>query len=118
MAQNHPPTTMDPPHVTEFASERYFEKLHQLNASQQPPSSADPADSSASNSTPTFILPLRESKLADAEAAKPVEQKRDKGRFFGIRQKVSLLHSKTSHYEPESAQSSQTRASTESTRKW
>ncbi|XP_044718132.1 f-box domain-containing protein [Hirsutella rhossiliensis] len=104
------------PLITEFASGA-TSKLHQLNASQQPPSHAEPPDSSASNSASNFILPLRESKLAEADAVKPVEQKRDKGRFFGIRHKVSLLHSKSSHYEPELVHASQTRASTESTRK-
>lgn len=100
---------MDPPHITEFASERYFEKLSQLNATQQHQHQdvqhhepqLEPAETSSAASTAaavvpsTFILPLRETKSVDPEpAAKQAEQKRDKSRFFSIRQKVSLLHSK------------------------
>ncbi|EMT66742.1 hypothetical protein IWW34DRAFT_170153 [Fusarium oxysporum f. sp. albedinis] len=89
---------MDPPHITEFASERYFEKLSQLNAHQhqrQPPPTRDNLD--ASTSSPSrFILPLRETKTADVEPLRPLDQKRDKSRFFGLRSKVSILHSKSS----------------------
>ncbi|PHH91738.1 hypothetical protein CDD83_10442 [Cordyceps sp. RAO-2017] len=124
MAQNRPAAAMDPPHITEFASERYFEKLHQLNASQQQPQQTDPPDSAATASastasTPTsrFILPLREYKPSDPDALKPAEQKRDKGRFFSIRQKVSLLHSKSHAYDLNQAQLSHAQASADSTRK-
>lgn len=95
------PTAMDPPHITEFASKRYFEKLNQLNANQtqteSPESSAAAVTAQTSTTTlpsSTFILPLRESKIADAQA-KPLDQKKDKSRFFSIRQRVSLRHSKT-----------------------
>lgn len=124
MANNQLRTmAMDPPHITEFASERYFEKLNQLNAQQQqqqqqqhqnhhhqlPPTH----NLDASTSSPSrFILPLRESKTADTEPIKPGESKRDKSRFFGLRSKVSILHSKSN---PPSI--SVPRASAESTRK-
>jgi hypothetical protein len=118
---NHPPRTMamDPPHITEFASERYFEKLNQLNAHQhqqqhqyqhQAPLTHNGLD--ASTPSPSrFILPLRESKTVDTEPVKPGE-KRDKSRFFGLRSRVSILHSKSN-----SPSTSASRVSAESTRK-
>jgi hypothetical protein len=112
---NHPPRTMamDPPHITEFASERYFEKLNQLNAHQQQ-HQAPPTHTGLDASTPSpsrFILPLRESKTVDTEPIKPGE-KRDKSRFFGLRSRVSILHSKSN-----SPSASAPRVSAESTRK-
>lgn len=110
MAQNRPPAPMDPPHITEFASERYFEKLNQLNAKQQKP---EPSAAAASNSVSAFILPLRESKLCEAEAGKLVEQKREKSRFFNIRSKVPLRHPKPGNYESDSSDTSRTPSWTE-----
>ncbi|KAF5662601.1 cyclin-like f-box [Fusarium heterosporum] len=115
----HQPRTMamDPPHITEFASERYFEKLNQLNAQQQqqqhhqPPPSPDTFD--ATQSPSRFILPVRDSKIDNVEPIKPNE-KRDKSRFFGLRSKVSILHSKQS---PGSSAFLGSRPSAESTRK-
>lgn len=51
---------MDPPHVTEFASERYFEKLRRLNETreQQP----QPQDGSVIAQSSTFILPIGRTK--------------------------------------------------------
>ena len=92
---------MDPPHITEFASERYFSKLSQLNGAQEqaPSSSAPAAQTQTQTQTPTspFILPLRESSLGDGEVGllRPAEHKRfDRSRLFGFRHKVPLLHSK------------------------
>ncbi|KAM0486796.1 hypothetical protein ACHAPX_000059 [Trichoderma viride] len=109
---------MDPPHITEFASERYFEKLNQLRANNQ--QQADHAESSAATTTTTlhashpsrFILPLRDSKPAEFDAVKPADSKRDKRSFFSIRHK---LHSKSDTTAEFLIQPS--RASTESTRK-
>ncbi|PNP41375.1 hypothetical protein TGAM01_v210071 [Trichoderma gamsii] len=109
---------MDPPHITEFASERYFEKLNQLRANNQ--QQADHAESSAATTITTlhanppsrFILPLRDSKPAEFDAVKPADSKRDKRSFFSIRHK---LHSKSDTVEATLIQPS--RASTESTRK-
>jgi hypothetical protein len=115
---NHLPRTMamDPPHITEFASERYFEKLNQLNAHQQQHQHQAPSTHNGLDApTPSpsrFILPLRESKTADTEPVKPGETKRDKSRFFGLRSKVSILHSKSNL-----SSTSASRVSTESTRK-
>ncbi|KAM9880773.1 F-box domain-containing protein [Verticillium dahliae] len=91
---------MDPPHITEFASERYFNKLNQLHE----PSPTDegphagPSIALTSQITPappsesTFILPLRTSKAVDSDhdTPRPTDQKQ-KSRFFGLRSKVSLL---------------------------
>jgi hypothetical protein len=118
----HRAGTMDPPHITEFASERYFEKLNQLHANNQ--QQAERAESSATTTATTtirasptsrFILPLRDSKPAEFDAVKPLDSKRDKSRFFSIRHKVSLLHSKSD--AAESTTVAHSRASTESTRK-
>ncbi|PMB66488.1 hypothetical protein BM221_007477 [Beauveria bassiana] len=103
MAETHTPArsvAMDPPHITEFASKRYFEKLNQLNANQTQTETAESSAAATTNvsaratlPSSTFILPLRESKKTDAQA-KPAELKKDKSRFFSIRQRVSLRHSK------------------------
>lgn len=97
------PVAMDPPHITEFASKRYFEKLSQLNVNQTQAKTAESSAAATANvsttttlHSSTFILPLRESKTADAQS-KPLEQKKDKSRFFSIRQRVSLRHSKTAN---------------------
>jgi hypothetical protein len=92
---------MDPPHITEFASERYFSKLNQLNESSthaegaQVPDRTLPGPSAAPSSASTFILPLRTTKSAepDADAPRATEQKRpEKHRFLTFRSKVGLLH--------------------------
>lgn len=91
------PMGMDPPHITEFASERYFEKLSQLNAQQQhQPPVPDSLEPSKSTPTSRFILPLRESKVVDVETVKPSDHKKEKGLLFSLRHKVSRLHSKSS----------------------
>lgn len=135
---------MDPPHITEFASERYFEKLSQSHARQQagaqaststagqtqtqtqhtlhlqPSSSTAPTTDHLDHGIPassSFILPLRESKAATEPITKPAEPKKDKSRFFGLRHKVSLLHSKptpTPFVEPQVA-APEARVSIEST---
>ncbi|PHH61300.1 hypothetical protein CDD81_530 [Ophiocordyceps australis] len=103
MAQNHPPAAVDSPPSTEFASELYFEKLSQRNARNQQQQQHEALESPTLSSPSTFILPLRESRVSDADAVKPADQKRDKSRFFGLRHKVSLLHSKAPLGDSESA---------------
>ncbi|PTB64107.1 hypothetical protein BBK36DRAFT_1142943 [Trichoderma citrinoviride] len=128
--QQHPPrrVAMDPPHLTEFASERYFEKLNQL---QQLHASRESADSGASTTTTTttttatitanaqatsrFILPLREAKVPDVDAVKPNDSKQNRRFFGGIRQKVTLKHTKSD--ADSTAVPIPIRASTDSTRK-
>ncbi|KAM6531028.1 hypothetical protein FSOLCH5_000516 [Fusarium solani] len=103
---NPPPhaMAMDPPHITEFASERYFEKLNQLNAQQQHqhhhhvPPTHDSLDASTSAAQPSrFILPLRDSRAAEVEAIQPNQRRDNKSRFHKLRHKVSILHSKSTH---------------------
>ncbi|KAK1724549.1 hypothetical protein CaCOL14_002352 [Colletotrichum acutatum] len=104
---------MDPPHITEFASERYFSKLNQLNESpatreaqqlqqlrhpQTPSSQPYPSPPISSQSTSSFILPLRTSKSneGNTENSRPSDQKRtEKSRLFSLRSKVSILQSKS-----------------------
>ncbi|KAK1476633.1 F-box domain-containing protein [Colletotrichum cuscutae] len=104
---------MDPPHITEFASERYFSKLNQLNESpatrdtqqlhqlrhpQTPSSQQYPSPPISSQSTSTFILPLRtyKSNEGNTETPRPSDQKRtEKSRLFSLRSKVSILQSKS-----------------------
>ncbi|CAG8974604.1 hypothetical protein HYALB_00004402 [Hymenoscyphus albidus] len=110
---------MDPLHITEFASERYFSKLRQLN---------EPADASSSSvpATPeippelaqqtTFTLPLGRQRSADNEHAtlvlRPSEQKKRSlghdltglrtsrrpsftGGFGALRSRVTVTHKPT-----------------------
>ena len=100
MAEHTPrPMAMDPPHITEFASERYWEKLAQLKAQQLRQNQNLPATENLdASSSSTFILPLRDSRNGDVEILKP-SSKREKGRFSSIRQKLPLLHSKSSQAE-------------------
>jgi hypothetical protein len=80
---------MDPLHITEFASERYFQKIRQLNANAQigaSSSSAGPTTTETDASLPplqqpnTFVLPLGRSRTLEEElppiALRPSEQKK------------------------------------------
>ncbi|KAI1197928.1 F-box domain-containing protein [Nemania serpens] len=60
---------MDPPHITEFASQRYFEKLRQLSESRDQPQDAHahPHDGYAAAQSSTFILPIGQSRLPDQQ---------------------------------------------------
>ncbi|KAJ2976395.1 hypothetical protein NUW58_g8097 [Xylaria curta] len=59
---------MDPPHITEFASQRYFEKLRISEAKDQPQDGvAHPHDGYAVGQSSTFILPIRQSQLPDQQ---------------------------------------------------
>ncbi|TAQ83575.1 hypothetical protein B7494_g8095 [Chlorociboria aeruginascens] len=76
---------MDPIHITEFASERYFSKLRQLNGSTENSTAA--AGSSTATSTilepplegPTFTLPIgnpRQRHSSEALVLRPSEQRK------------------------------------------
>lgn len=71
---------MDPPHVTEFASQRYFDKLKQLaEAKDRQPPNATHLDGSVVSLTSTFILPIGASKLpeqTEAEILKTTDKRR------------------------------------------
>jgi hypothetical protein len=111
---------MDPLHITEFASERYFSKLKQLNenAENAASSSAGPApvpdvpELPQSLQAPTFNLPLGRQRSADSEislALRPSEQKKRSlghdlttlrtqrrptfaGSFGRLRSQVNVIH--------------------------
>lgn len=93
---------MDPLHITEFASNRYFEKLSQLRDASETQQEGHAVEGPSIPPPPlpqsTFILPLRESKTAEVEEPviiKPGDQKRpEKSRFSSFRSK--LLHTKSS----------------------
>ncbi len=113
---------MDPLHITEFASERYFEKLRRLNESNE--NAAASSSSPAATTTtvpaeppllegPTFTLPLGRQRSHDNDTAplalRPSEQKKRSlghdltalrtqrrptfsGSFGSLRSKVTVIH--------------------------
>ncbi|KAJ9164755.1 F-box domain-containing protein [Coniochaeta hoffmannii] len=97
---------MEPIHITEFASDRYFEKLNQIRDAQAAPGgpSTQPQDRNALEaSTPhgPFILPLRGAHAVEAEEAvltRPVDQKvKEKSRFhLSFRTRILQSKSQTS----------------------
>ena len=92
---------MDPLHITEFASDRYFQKLEQLqdtsgNHQQQEHAAEGPVATPPPLLQSTFILPLRESQVAEESSIKPPEQKRsERSRFLGFRSRRLLSRSST-----------------------
>lgn len=50
---------MDPPHITEFASKRYFEKIDQLPKDQQPQQHNRNDSTVVETNSSRFILPIR-----------------------------------------------------------
>lgn len=92
---------MDPLHITEFASDRYFEKLNQIRDAQAVPSgsSTQQQDGNALEvSTPQapFYLPIREARVVandEVVLAKSPDQKgKERSRLFSFRSRI--LHSK------------------------
>lgn len=85
---------MDPLHITEFASERYFEKLRRLNESNETANSPSSGPAAATATTapttvpleppllegPTFTLPLGRQRSHDNDTAslalRPSDQKK------------------------------------------
>jgi hypothetical protein len=81
---------MDPLHITEFASERYFEKLRRLNESNENANSPSGSAAAATPATvpaeppllegPTFTLPLGRQRSHDSDSAplalRPSDQKK------------------------------------------
>ena len=81
---------MDPLHITEFASERYFEKLRRLNESNENAASSSSADPATATPIappeppllegPTFTLPLGRARSNDNDTStlvlRPSEQKK------------------------------------------
>lgn len=91
---------MEPLHITEFASARYFEKLNQIRDGQaspggQPTQQQDVHNIEGSLPQAPFILPLRGAHTIETEEviSKPVDQKiKEKSRFLSFRSRI--LHSK------------------------
>ena len=109
---------MDPLHITEFASERYFSKLRQLNenAANAASSSAGPVATippQPSLQAPTFTLPLGNPRHRNVDneslALRPSDQKKRSlghdltslrtqrrptfsGSFGSLRSKVTVIH--------------------------
>lgn len=119
---------MDPSHITEFASERYFSKLKQLGGRSDQTSTDGPsttADTAIAAPIPpahahTFILPLGRQRSHDNEppplALRPRDQKKRSlghdlsalrtqrrptfsGSFGSLRSKVTVIHKPTSIVE-------------------
>jgi hypothetical protein len=113
---------MDPLHITEFASPRYFDKLKQLNRDGEAADHAAASSSSTATATlpplpaasaPTFTLPLGRQRSRDDEGPalvlRPSEQKKRSlghdltalrtqrrpsftGSFGSLRSKVTIVH--------------------------
>jgi hypothetical protein len=68
------PLAMDPPHLTEFASESYFAKYKQQQEQQlQQQEVKDAPSYNIPQASSKFILPLRESKAPEQhDSAKPL----------------------------------------------
>ncbi|OPB37609.1 hypothetical protein A0O28_0045210 [Trichoderma guizhouense] len=77
---------MDPPDIGEFASERYFEKLRQLQTDHQQ-TNDDESNATTMATASEFILPLRDSSSPTDE--KPQPSARGKKRFLSLRQKAA-----------------------------
>ncbi len=113
---------MDPLHITEFASERYFEKLRRLNESNENANSSSSGPAAATTTVPaeppllegpTFTLPLGRQRSHDNDtlplALRPSDQKKRSlghdltalrtqrrptfsGSFGSLRSKVTVIH--------------------------
>lgn len=104
-----PSTTMEPLHITEFASKRYFDKINQHPKDQQPQQQQQQQnDGSLVEASPSrFILPIRqvEKQGHDGPQAKHVdhikaekEREGERRRLFGLGR---LRPSKSSVLAPE-----------------
>lgn len=101
MAHSRPPNpvAMDPPHITEFASQRYFEKLRQLSESRDQPQDAPahPHDGYAVAQSSTFILPIKQSRPPDQQTTHDHQKPEKRRGNFSFR---TILPTRTSaeHY--------------------
>ncbi|KAL6805232.1 hypothetical protein J3E68DRAFT_441711 [Trichoderma sp. SZMC 28012] len=77
---------IDPPGIAEFASERYFEKLRQLQTDHQQ-TNDDESNATTTATASKFILPLRDSSSPTDE--KPKTSARGKKSFLSLRQKAA-----------------------------
>ncbi|KAF3061713.1 hypothetical protein GL218_03893 [Daldinia childiae] len=78
---------MDPPHLTEFASQRYFDKLKQLSESKDQPHDAiaQAQDGPIVAESSTFILPIRRPKAVDQVSHDTHRAEKRRGNFIGFK---------------------------------
>lgn len=81
---------MDPPHITEFASKRYFEKINQLPKDHHPQQQQHNESTVVETSSSRFILPIRgaeqpgyDSQARHVEHIKQ-EKEKEKRSLFGF----------------------------------
>ncbi|RYP69659.1 hypothetical protein DL769_005217 [Monosporascus sp. CRB-8-3] len=85
---------MDPPHVTEFASQRYFDKLKQLSESKSQPHHVSHQDAGpALASSSAFILPIGKPRSPDHAPNDPLKSTDRRRPNFSLR---SILPSRNS----------------------
>ncbi|KAI0106242.1 F-box domain-containing protein [Nemania sp. FL0031] len=87
---------MDPPHITEFASQRYFEKLKQLSESRDQPQDAvaHPHDGGfVVAQSSTFILPIGQSRVPDQQITHDHQKSEKRRPNFSFR---TILPTRTS----------------------
>ncbi|TGJ87624.1 hypothetical protein E0Z10_g1122 [Xylaria hypoxylon] len=86
---------MDPPHITEFASQRYFEKLRQLSESRDQPQDgvAQFHDGHAVAQSSTFILPIGQPRLPDQQISHEHQKSEKRRANFSFR---AILPTRTS----------------------
>lgn len=103
---------MEPLHITEFASQRYFDKLKKLNESADASTTVESSTPELSQLHQTFSLPIRNQRHNDDElplALRPSEQKKRSlghdlstlrtqrrptftGSFGSLRSRVTITH--------------------------
>ncbi|KAI2635116.1 F-box domain-containing protein [Xylaria nigripes] len=85
---------MDPPHITEFASERYFEKLRLSESRDQSRDAVAHSQDNHDVSQPSpFILPIRQSRLPDQQVTHDNHKSEKRRTTFSLR---TILPTRTS----------------------
>ncbi|KAI0541194.1 F-box domain-containing protein [Xylaria digitata] len=86
---------MDPPHITEFASQRFFEKVRQLSEPKDQPQDgiAQSHDGYAVAQSSTFILPIGQSRLPDQQIPHDHQKSEKRRANFSLR---AILPTRTS----------------------
>ncbi|KAI1330920.1 F-box domain-containing protein [Xylariaceae sp. FL0255] len=86
---------MDPPHLTEFASRRYFDKLKHISETQDQPQDAVThlRDGSTASLSSQFILPIGQSKSNDLQSTQEHQKAEKRRANFSFR---TILPTRTS----------------------
>lgn len=97
---------MDPPHITEFASRRYFDKLKQLSEQKEHHNDAvpHPHDGAVAAESSTFILPIGRAKSID-QSAHDIQRSEKRRTNFSLR---TILPSRSSVDHDAQRQSTET----------